>query len=121
MSKDVNEMTAVLDRHPTPVAAKATPRKAKLRSLLLPALAIAVPLLAPVAVAEGFITLAEMAQSVQPAVSSPAAPVSPSAPALSRVDADATAPEYGHIEFGPASALPTTVERIDLQIATERP
>lgn len=111
-------MTAVLDRHPTPVAVKTTRRKAKLGSMLLPALAIAVPLLAPVVVAEGLINLAEMAQSVEPAVSAPAAPVSPSAPVLSRVDAGATPLERDNAMFAPAK--PTKVYSLDLQVATAR-
>ena len=80
MSKDVNEMTAVLDRLPTPVTVKTTRRTAKLGSMMLPALAIAVPLLAPIAVAEGLINRPEMAQSVEPAVSAPAPPVASDRP-----------------------------------------
>ena len=85
------------------------------------ALAIAVPLLAPVVVAGGLIGLAKMAQSVEPAVSAPAAPVSPLAPALSRVDTGGAAPERDHAMFAPASSLPTTVGHYDLRVATERP
>ena len=112
-------MTAVLDRLPTPVTVKTTRRTAKLGSMMLPALAIAVPLLAPIAVAEGLINRPEMAQSVEPAVSAPATPVSPSAPALSRVDPGATALERDHAVFAPAK--PTKVYSLDLQIATKRP
>lgn len=91
----------------------------KMGSLTIPALAILAPLLAPVALGEVFINLAELGHTIAPVESAPAIPVSPDAPALSRVDAGATALERDRELLAPASAIPTTVGLFDMRVAAE--
>lgn len=92
----------------------------KMAPLTISALAIVVPLLAPVVLGEVFINLAELGQKIPPAESAPAIPLSPDAPVLSRVDAGATALERNQEPFAPASSIPTAVDHFDMRVAVER-